>query len=60
MSNSKPKMMVLKAATDNVSSECEVPLDMTEEEWDACSEHEQESIIDELSSNVVQIWVEAV
>ena len=58
MNNSK--MMVLKAATDNVNSTCEVALDMTEEEWEACSEHEQESIINELSGNIVQIWVEAV
>lgn len=56
---SSSKMMVLKAATERVNSTCEVALEMTEEEWEACSEHEQRLIIKELSYSIVQVWVEA-
>ena len=51
------RQMILHAATDTIGSECTVALDHTKEEWDQLSEDEQLQIINEYSSNIVDLWI---
>lgn len=50
--------MILKAATYTEGSECEVDMDISQEEWNQLDEREQQDLINEYMSNVVEIWVE--
>ena len=52
------KLMYLHAATDKVNSECSVCLDITEEEWNTLSDEDQQDLIDDFMSSVVDIWVD--
>lgn len=50
--------MILKAATNNVGSECEADMDISREDWDKLSDEEKNQWIGECRSDVVEIWVE--
>lgn len=50
--------MILKAATNSIGSECETDLGVTQEEWEQLSEQEQQDLINEYKSDVLEIWVE--
>lgn len=52
------KTMVLKAATNNVGSECECDMGFSPEEWATMSEEEQQQNIREYTPNILEIWVE--
>jgi hypothetical protein len=53
------KMMVLHAATNNVGSECQCELGVTETEWSLMSEQDQDALVNEFKANVLETWVEA-
>ncbi|NHB90334.1 DUF7167 family protein [Photorhabdus tasmaniensis] len=52
------KQMILKAQTNTIGSLSQVELDITETEWKGMTDEEQQQIINESLSTVVDIWVE--
>lgn len=51
------KTMHLVVSTNNVGSECEIDLDITEEEWNDFTEMAQQELIRESLPDVVDIYV---
>lgn len=51
------KTMHLVVSTNNVGSECEINLDITEEEWNDFTEMAQQELIRESLPDVVDIYV---
>ncbi len=54
------KQMILKASTNNVGSECEVELGISEDEWNSLSELEQTQMVNEMKFDIMDMWVEAI
>ncbi len=53
------KKMMLYASTNKVGSECSTDLDITEEEFDAMTQEDQNDLIKEFLGDVLEYWVEA-
>ncbi|WP_243465173.1 DUF7167 family protein [Photorhabdus temperata] len=54
------KQMILKAQTNMIGSMSQTELNITETEWRGMTDEEQQQIINESLSNVVDILVEVV
>lgn len=52
------RMVILKARTNNVGSECSTELGFTESEWKEMSEEERDIIVKEFLGNIFECWTE--
>ncbi|OCA53896.1 DUF7167 family protein [Photorhabdus namnaonensis] len=52
------KQMILKAQTNMIGSMSQTELNITEAEWKGMTDDEQQQIINEFMSDVVDIWVD--